>query len=112
MSCYKQQIDAIDYRTDTIEELTGFQRDLLYAIAGREEPHGLALKDDSKRTMTRRFITGDSTPTLTRSSTRGLVEKNQRDRRTNAYVLTQRGQREIDAHRDWEAQYLPEELAA
>jgi hypothetical protein len=25
-------------------DLTGFQRDLLYAIAGQEEPHGLAVK--------------------------------------------------------------------
>lgn len=27
-------------------DLTGFQRDLLYVIAGREEPHGLAIKQE------------------------------------------------------------------
>lgn len=26
--------------------------------------------------------------------------------RTNAYTLTQRGQRELDARREWEATYL------
>lgn len=29
-----------------MNDLTGFQRDLLYVIAGLEEPHGLMLKDD------------------------------------------------------------------
>lgn len=26
--------------------LTGFQRDLLYVIAGQDQPHGLAIKDE------------------------------------------------------------------
>lgn len=29
-----------------MHDLTGFQRDLLYAIAGLDEPHGLAVKDE------------------------------------------------------------------
>jgi DNA-binding PadR family transcriptional regulator len=29
-----------------MHDLTGFQRDLLYTIAGQEEPHGLAIKDE------------------------------------------------------------------
>jgi PadR family transcriptional regulator, regulatory protein PadR len=28
-----------------MHDLTGFQRDLLYVIAGRDNPSGLALKD-------------------------------------------------------------------
>lgn len=27
-------------------DLTGFQRDLLYVVAGRDEPHGLAIKEE------------------------------------------------------------------
>ncbi len=27
-------------------DLTGFQRDLLYVIAGLDDPHGLAIKDE------------------------------------------------------------------
>ena len=27
-------------------DLTGFQRDLLYTIAGQDDPHGLAIKDE------------------------------------------------------------------
>ncbi|MGA9400368.1 MAG: PadR family transcriptional regulator, partial [Haladaptatus sp.] len=28
-----------------MHELTGFQRDILYVIAGHGEPHGLAIQD-------------------------------------------------------------------
>jgi len=33
-------------RTDRLDQLTGFQRDLLYVIAGVETPHGLGIKDE------------------------------------------------------------------
>jgi PadR family transcriptional regulator PadR len=42
---------------------------------------------------------------------KGLVDKGQRDRRTNVYTLTRRGRREIDARREWEAQYMTDEVA-
>ena len=29
-----------------MDDLTGFQRDLLYVVAGLEQPHGLAIKDE------------------------------------------------------------------
>ncbi len=32
-----------------IHDLTSFQRDLLSEIAGRDEPHGLAIKDDLEK---------------------------------------------------------------
>lgn len=35
-----------------------------------------------------------------------LVRKGAHDRRTNAYELTERGEREIDARREWEAEYV------
>jgi len=31
-----------------MKDLTGFQRDLLYCIAGMEEPYGLGIKEDLK----------------------------------------------------------------
>jgi DNA-binding PadR family transcriptional regulator len=39
---------------------------------------------------------------------KGLVDKGQRDRRTNYYALTDRGSREIEARREWEADHLGE----
>jgi PadR family transcriptional regulator PadR len=35
-----------------------------------------------------------------------LVEKGKIDRRTNSYVLTRRGKREVEARQEWEAQYV------
>ena len=29
-----------------MHDLTGFQRDLLYTVAGQSEPHGLAIKEE------------------------------------------------------------------
>jgi hypothetical protein len=40
------------------------------------------------------------------------VEKSQLDRRTNLYKITARGQRELDARREWEQRYLRDTLNA
>jgi PadR family transcriptional regulator PadR len=95
-----------------MEDLTGFQRDLLYAIMGHDEPHGIAIKDELEAYYNTEIHYGRLYPNLDALVDKGLVEKGQRDKRTNTYALTQRGRREIEARRDWEAQYLPEEVAA
>ena len=94
-----------------MNDLTGFQRDLLYAIAGQDAPHGLALKDELEAYYEKEIHHGRLYPNLDTLVDKGLVEKSQHDRRTNAYALTRRGRREIDARREWEAQYIPEEVA-
>jgi PadR family transcriptional regulator PadR len=88
-----------------MHDLTGFQRDLLYVIAGNEEPHGLALKDDLDDYYEQEIHHGRLYPNLDTVVEKGLVEKGTIDRRTNSYELTQRGAREIDARQEWEAQY-------
>lgn len=90
-----------------MEDLTGFQRDLLYAIAGRDAPHGLALKDELEEYYETEIHHGRLYPNLDALVDKGLVEKGQRDKRTNAYAVTQRGRREIKARREWETQRLP-----
>jgi PadR family transcriptional regulator PadR len=87
-------------------DLTGFQRDVLYAIAGHEEPHGLAIKDELDDYYEDEIHHGRLYPNLDTLVEKGLVEKGQIDRRTNSYTITQRGRREIDARREWEAQYV------
>lgn len=42
---------------------------------------------------------------------KGLIEKTEQDGRTNVYILTQRGRRELKGRRDREQQYLAEEDA-
>ena len=94
-----------------MHDLTGFQRDLLYVIAGLDEPHGLAVKAEVEDYYGAEVNHGRLYPNLDTLVDKGLVKKGQIDRRTNSYTLTQRGQRELDARSEWEAQYYPDELA-
>ena len=87
-------------------DLTGFQRDLLYTIVGQDDPHGLAIKDELEDYYESEIHHGRLYPNLDTLVEKGLVEKGERDRRTNYYTVTRRGQREIDARRGWEEQYL------
>ncbi|WP_424004006.1 PadR family transcriptional regulator [Haloarcula salina] len=87
-------------------DLTGFQRDLLYVIAGLDEPHGLAIKEELEDYYESEVNHGRLYPNLDTLVEKGLIEKGERDRRTNFYTLTKRGKRELDARKDWEAQYV------
>jgi len=89
-------------------DLTGFQRDLLYVVAGRDDPHGLAIKDELEDYYESEIHHGRLYPNLDTLVEKGLVEKGEKDRRTNSYRVTRRGQREIDARREWEQEYLVE----
>ncbi|MFC6764206.1 PadR family transcriptional regulator [Natrinema soli] len=91
-------------------DLTGFQRDVLYTIAGQDEPHGLALKAELETYYEGEVNHGRLYPNLDTLVDKGLVEKGTVDRRTNSYMLTQRGRREIEARRDWEDEYVDELL--
>ena len=95
-----------------MHDLTGFQRDLLYVIAGLDEPHGLAIKDELESYYEKEIHHGRLYPNLDTLVEKGLVEKGQRDRRTNYYVLTDRGDREIEARQEWEGDYLEETPSA
>ena len=94
-----------------MHDLTGFQRDLLYVIAGKDEPHGLAIKEELESYYEKEIHHGRLYPNLDTLVDKGLVDKGQRDRRTNYYALTDRGRREIEARREWEADHLGEEIS-
>ncbi|WP_135822682.1 PadR family transcriptional regulator [Halostella litorea] len=87
-------------------DLTGFQRDLLYVIAGEDDPHGLAIKDELEDYYESEIHHGRLYPNLDTLVEKGIVDKGEVDRRTNYYALTQRGEREIEARREWEQQYI------
>ncbi|MFC4987638.1 MULTISPECIES: PadR family transcriptional regulator [Saliphagus] len=88
-----------------MDELTGFQRDLLYVIAGTDEPSGreiMADIDDYVEEVTH----GRLYPNLDALVECGLVEKGERDRRTNYYALTDRGERALEERREWTERYV------
>jgi DNA-binding PadR family transcriptional regulator len=87
-------------------DLTGFQRDLLYVVAGLDEPHGLAVKEELEEYYQKEIHHGRLYPNLDTLVEKGLVEKGSIDRRTNYYALTRRGRRELQDLREWEDGYL------
>ncbi|MCU4743949.1 PadR family transcriptional regulator [Halobacteria archaeon AArc-m2/3/4] len=94
-----------------MNDLTGFQRDLLYVSAGLDEPHGLAIKDELDDYYESEIHHGRLYPNLDTLVDKGLLEKGEADRRTNVYSVTRRGRREIEARRDWEGQYVADLLS-
>jgi len=95
-----------------MHDLTGFQRDLLYTIAGLEDPHGLAIKGELEGYYGKEIHHGRLYPNLDTLVEKGLVEKGNKDRRTNYYTLTRRGRSEIEDRREWEEQYVEELVPA
>ena len=95
-----------------MHDLTGFQRDLLYTIAGLDKPHGLAIKDELENYYEKEIHHGRLYPNLDTLVEKGLVEKGDKDRRTNYYTLTRRGRGEIEDRREWENQYVKEVVPA
>ena len=95
-----------------MHDLTGFQRDLLYTIAGLDQPHGLAIKEELEEYYESEIHHGRLYPNLDTLVDKGLVEKGELDRRTNFYTLTRRGRRELEDRRDWEDQYVEQAESA
>lgn len=89
-----------------MHDLTGFQRDCLYVIGGLSAPKGLAIKDELDGYYSSEINHGRLYPNLDKLVKKGLVEKGAIDDRTNSYSLTERGQRELQARREWEDQQI------
>ncbi|SEO78031.1 Transcriptional regulator PadR-like family protein [Halorientalis persicus] len=92
-------------------DLTGFQRDIMYLVAGLDDPHGLAVKDELEKYYESEIHHGRLYPNLDELVKKGLIKKGKKDRRTNVYKLTDRGVRELEDRRDWEDQYLQDKQA-
>lgn len=85
-----------------MHDLTGFQRDLLYAIAGMKNPKGLAIKEELDVYYASEINHGRLYPNLDKLVERGLVEKGQIDDRTNSYALSEEGKEMVLERRQWE----------
>ena len=95
-----------------MHDLTAFQRDLLYVTAALDELYGLAIADEVETYYEQEIHHGRLYPNLDTLVEKGLLEKGQRDKRTNYYSVTQRGRRELAARREWENQYVAETVGA
>jgi len=89
-----------------MDDLTGFQRDLLYVIAGDPEIHGLAIKDEMETYYETEIHHGRLYPNLDTLVEKELVEKGDLDQRTNTYELTTDGHQLLDERQSWQDQYV------
>lgn len=91
-----------------MHDLTGFQRDCLYVIAGLDRPKGLSIKAELDDYYGSEVNHGRLYPNLDALVEKGLIEKGKKNDRTNEYTVTTRGKGEIEARREWEDQLIDE----
>lgn len=88
-----------------MQELSAFQRDLLHVLAGLNEPHGLAVKEELEDYYDGDINHGRLYPNLDSLAEMGLVNKGQYDDRTNTYRITDEGEEVLDKRAAWEKKY-------
>jgi len=86
-------------------ELTGFQRDLLYVIAGLGRPSGQMVRREIEKHVDN-VNHGRLYPNLDTLVDYGLVEKGRHDQRTNYYELAPEGRELIEQRKEWEDEYI------
>jgi DNA-binding PadR family transcriptional regulator len=87
-------------------DLTGFQRDLLYCIAGMDEAYGLGIKSELQEYGDTEINHGRLYPNLDTLIDKGYLTKSSLDDRTNEYELTDEGEALLDERHAWEASKL------
>ena len=95
-----------------MNDLAAFQRDILYVVAGKDDPHGLAIKGELESYYDSDVLHGRLYPNLDELATKGLLAKGSKDDRTNEYTLTERGRRELAGRRRWEDERASEVVSA
>ncbi|MDG5778570.1 PadR family transcriptional regulator [Haloarculaceae archaeon H-GB2-1] len=93
-----------------MDDLTGLQRDLLFAVAGQDDPHYLAIKQDLQAYYEkaiynghdREFRTRRLFPNLDTLIEKELVERERRGQDMDRYHVTDEGYRVIDERHAWE----------
>lgn len=89
-----------------MEDLTGFQRDLLVIMAGANEQSGLEIKEQLIEYYDSDVNHGRLYPNLDELVERDLVVKGKIDNRTNAYDITEEGLERLESHIEWQNEHV------
>jgi PadR family transcriptional regulator PadR len=87
------------------DETTGFQRDLLCVLYGLDDPKGMEVQAELEEYYGSEVLHARVYQNLDSLVERGLVEKGERDSRTNYYRITDDGQATIRDVVEWKRQY-------
>ncbi len=96
---------TLSERTTTASDLTAFQQNILTILA-EEARYGLAIKRELENYYGSDVNHGRLYPNLDDLVALDLVEKSQRDKRTNEYALTDAGYEVLLAQFAWVFDYL------
>lgn len=86
-------------RLKFMHDLTAFQRDVLYVVAGEENLQELAIKEELDEYYGDDINDSRLYPNLSTLVDKGLLREQETNRETSEYSLTDRGSREISARR-------------
>lgn len=113
MSVNEFRDDDTQRSVHPVTELTGFQRDLLFAVirVADRPATGVAVKSELERYYAEEINHGRFYQNLRELLAEGLVEKRPVDGRTNAHWLTDAAYEQLRAHHRWEADCLCGERA-
>lgn len=83
-----------------MNDLTGFQRDIIKAVATLDgQPHGTGIREFLEDAIGYTEVhNGRIYPNLETLVEKGLLRKGHKDGRTSEYRLTRRGRREIEVY--------------
>ncbi len=84
-----------------MENITGFQRDLLYVVLNKEDPSGQSIKKEIESYYDGNINHGRLYPNLDELVDKELVIKGKQDERTNYYSITPEGIRAIQDYHNW-----------
>jgi DNA-binding PadR family transcriptional regulator len=91
----------------SLNDLTGFQRDLLFVVAGESGANGKEIKHTLEETQDRHLLAGRVYSNLDDLTQEGLVEKGEIDGRTNCYEITENGLERIEDRYQWQTDFVP-----
>jgi len=108
MSVNEFRDDDTQRSVHPVTELTGFQRDLLFAVirVGDRPATGVAIKREVECYYGEEINHGRFYQNLRNLIDAGFVEKRPVDGRTNAHRLTDAAYERLQAHHRWEADCL------
>ncbi|WP_126665269.1 PadR family transcriptional regulator [Haloterrigena salifodinae] len=86
-------------------DLTKFQVRCLATIA-QQDRYGLGIKREAETYYGEELLHGRLFPNLDRLVDYGLVEKGQRDRRTNNYAITEMGEDVLEYELNWLEEHI------
>lgn len=91
-----------------MQELTGFQRDILFVLGGLGASQGAQLKRELERSRYSSILPGRLYHNLDVLVDRSLVLKRDGAGRANEYQLTPEGRSSIREHSEWQRRYVDE----